>query len=67
VLGGGLAGLACGVALTPLAASIFYGIAPAEPWVAAGAAVAMAVIALVTTYGVVRPWTRLAALELLRR
>jgi hypothetical protein len=33
----------------------------------AGAAVGAAAIVVLTTYGVVRPWTRLAAMDLLRQ
>jgi ABC-type antimicrobial peptide transport system permease subunit len=63
---GAVAGLASGFALMPLATSIFYGIAPVEPVVMAGAALAAALLVVVTTYDVVRPWTRLAAMDLLR-
>jgi hypothetical protein len=51
----------------PLAASIFYGIASVEPAAMSGAACGAAAIVLATTYGVVRPWTRLAAMDLLRQ
>jgi predicted permease len=64
--GGAAVGLASGLALMPLAASVFYGVGPVEPWVMTAAAGGAAVIVLVTTYGVVRPWTRLAAMDLLR-
>jgi putative ABC transport system permease protein len=64
---GALAGLASGFALMPLAASIFYGVAPIEPLAMAGAAAGVAALVLLTTYRVVKPWTRLAAMELLRR
>jgi len=33
----------------------------------AGAAAGVAALVLLTTYDVVRPWTRLAAMDLLRR
>jgi len=65
--GGALGGLASGFAVMPLAASIFYGIAPVEPLAMTGAACGAATIVLLTTYSVVRPWTRLAAMDLLRR
>ena len=64
--GGALAGLASGVALMPIASSIFYGVSPVEPLAMAGAAFGIAVLVLLTTYAVVRPWTRLAAMDLLR-
>jgi len=63
---GVLGGLASGLALMPLAASVFYGIAAVEPLAMAGAACGAAAIVIATTYSVVRPWTRLAAMDLLR-
>lgn len=63
---GAIGGLASGFALMPLAASIFYGVAPVEPMAMAGAAVGVSALVLCTTYRVVRPWTRLAAMDLLR-
>jgi hypothetical protein len=44
---------------------VFYGIAHVEPLAMAGAACGAAAI-VVTTYIVVRPWTRAAAMDLLR-
>ena len=64
---GALGGLASGFAVMPLAASIFYGIAPVEPLAMAGAACGASAIVVITTYGVVRPWTRLTAMDLLRQ
>jgi hypothetical protein len=64
---GALLGLAAGFALTPLSASIFFGVAPVEPAAMAAAAVGVAVLVILTTYHVVRPWTRLAAMDLLRQ
>jgi hypothetical protein len=51
----------------PLTASVFYGIAGVEPLAIAGAASGAAAIVVITTYGVVRPWTRAAAMDLLRQ
>jgi predicted permease len=66
-LAGVAAGLASALTLLPIASSIFYGIGPIEPLVLASVALISAVIALGTTYVVVRPWTQVAALDLLRR
>jgi putative ABC transport system permease protein len=66
-LAGVVAGLAAGLALLPIASSIFYGIGRVEPAVLAGVALVSATITLGTTYLVVRPWTQVAALDLLRR
>jgi putative ABC transport system permease protein len=63
---GALGGLASGLALTPVAASVFYGIARLEPLAVAAAACGAAAIVAATTYSVVRPWTRRAAMDLLR-
>jgi hypothetical protein len=51
----------------PLAASVFFGVASVEPLAMTGAACGAAAIVLVTTYGVVRPWTRMPAMDLLRQ
>jgi putative ABC transport system permease protein len=64
---GTILGLGAALALTPLATSIFYGISPVEPTAIATALLAVAVLTLLTTYAVVKPWTRLAALDLLLR
>lgn len=64
---GALGGLASGFAVMPIAASVFYGIASVEPVVMAGAACGAAAIVMATTYSVVRPWTRMAAMDLLRQ
>ena len=64
--GGAILGLAAGLALTPVSASIFFGIAPVEPLAMAAAAAGVVVLVILTTYNVVRPWTRLAAMDLLR-
>jgi ABC-type antimicrobial peptide transport system permease subunit len=63
---GAAVGLASGFAVMPLAAAIFYGIAPVEPTAIAGAAIAVALMVVLTTYNVVRSWTRMAAMDLLR-
>jgi predicted permease len=65
--GGVVLGLAAGFALTPVSASIFFGVAPVEPAAMAAAALGVATLVILTTYSVVRPWTRLAAMDLLRR
>jgi ABC-type antimicrobial peptide transport system permease subunit len=65
--GGALLGLAAAFALTPLSASIFFGVAPVEPVAMAASATGVAALVVLTTYTVVRPWTRLAAMDLLRR
>jgi ABC-type antimicrobial peptide transport system permease subunit len=64
---GAVVGLGSGLSLLPLASSIFYGIGSTEPIVLVSVALASAAVALATTYMVVRPWTRLAVLDLLRR
>ena len=66
-LAGAVVGLLSGLALLPLASSIFFGIGSIEPLVLLPVACTSAAIALSTTYLVVRPWTRVAVLELLRR
>jgi ABC-type antimicrobial peptide transport system permease subunit len=65
VLAGAVAGLACGLSLLPVASSIFYGIGRIEPIVLGTVALVSAMIALTTAYLVIRPWTRLAARDLL--
>ena len=64
---GALGGVASGFAIMPFAASVFYGIAPVEPVAMAGAAAGAAVIVIVTSYSIVKPWTRMAAMDLLRQ
>jgi predicted permease len=64
---GAAIGLASGFALMPLAAAIFYGIAPVEPLAIGGAVLCVTAVLVLTTYSVVRPWTRLAAMDLLRQ
>jgi ABC-type antimicrobial peptide transport system permease subunit len=63
---GGATGLAAGALLLPLAASIFYGVSPLEPAVLASVTATSLAITLGTTYVVVRPWTRLSAIDVLR-
>ena len=48
-------------------ARLFFGIGSVEPAVIAGAAIGITSIVFITTYAVVRPWTRRPAVELLRR
>ena len=57
-LAGAGVGLLSGLALLPLASSIFFGIGSIEPLVLLPVACTSAAIALATTYLVVRPWTR---------
>jgi len=59
-------GLASGFAVMPLAAAIFYGVAPVEPTAIVGAGLCVAVMVVLTTYNVVRSWTQMAAMDLLR-
>jgi hypothetical protein len=66
-LAGALAGLVIGLALFPVASSIFYGIRPVEPAVLGAVVLVSVAIALGTTYLVVRPWAKLTAIDLLRR
>ena len=66
-LAGLLGGLAIGLALLPVVSSIFYGIRPLEPTVLAGVVFVSVALALGTTFLAVRPWTRLTAIDLLRR
>jgi predicted permease len=63
---GALGGVAAGFAIMPLAASVFYGIARVELLAMVAAASGAAAILILTTYSVVRPWTRIAAMDLLR-
>jgi hypothetical protein len=63
---GAAVGLASGFAMMPLVAAIFYGIAPVEPAAIGGAAVSVAVVVVLTTYSVIRSWTGMAAMDLLR-
>jgi len=65
-LGGAGAGLAAGYLLIPVASAVFMGIGSADPIVLSGVALFSVAIALLTTFVVVRPWTRLTALALLR-
>jgi len=64
---GALVGLLAGFALLPAASSILYGIGPVEPAVLVSVALGSVAMALGTTYLVIRPWTRLTAIDLLRR
>jgi putative ABC transport system permease protein len=64
---GAMIGVAAGSASLPLVTSLFYGIRPVEPMVFAAVAGASVAIALVTAYLAARPWTRMSALEMVRR
>ena len=63
---GAAVGLASGFAMMPLVAAIFYGIAPVEPVAIGGAAVSVAIVVVLTTYSVIRSWTGMAVMDLLR-
>jgi predicted permease len=60
-------GVAAGMALLPLASSIFYGIGSTEPAVVVAVALTSALVALVTTYAVARQWIGLSSAEMLRQ
>jgi len=64
---GAAVGVGAGLALLPLASSIFFGIGAVEPGVLGGVALISMALALATTYVVARPWTRMASVEILRR
>jgi putative ABC transport system permease protein len=60
-------GMAAGAASLPLVASLFYGIRPVEPIVIAEVGCASVAIALVTACLAARPWTRMSAVDMVRR
>ena len=64
---GATVGIGAASASLPLASSLFYGIRPVDPVVVAAVAGASFVIALITAYLAARPWTRMSALDLVRR
>ena len=64
---GAVFGLAGGSASVPLVTSLLYGVRPIEPAVIAAVATATIAIALVTAYLAAKPWTRMSALEMVRR
>jgi putative ABC transport system permease protein len=64
---GATLGVAAGSASLPLVTSLFYGIRPVEPMVVVAVAGASVVVALVTAYRAARPWTRMSALDMVRR
>ncbi len=64
---GTVLGLGAGLALLPLASSIFFGIGAVEPGVVGTVALTSMLVALATTYVVARPWTRMASIDILRR
>jgi predicted permease len=64
---GAVIGVAAGSASLPLVTSLFYGIRPVEPMVFAAVACASVAIALLTAYLAARPWTRMSALDMVRR
>jgi predicted permease len=65
-LAGTTLGVAAGMALLPLASSIFYGIGSSEPAVVVAVALTSALVALFTTYAVARQWIGLSSTEMLR-
>ena len=58
---GAILGMAAGMALLPLASSIFYGIGAVEPLVVSAVAMCSVVVALSTTYLVARQWMGLSS------
>ena len=64
---GATLGVAAGSASVPLVTSLLYGIRPVEPMVIAAVACASAAIALATACLAARPWTRMSALDMVRR
>lgn len=64
---GATLGVAGGSASVPLVTSILYGIRPVEPIVIVAVAIASVAVALVTAYIAAKPWTRMSALEMVRR
>ena len=60
VIGAAL-GVGAGVALLPLASSIFFGITAVEPGVLGAVALISMALSLTTTYVVARPWTQMAS------
>jgi hypothetical protein len=51
----------------PIVSSAFYGIQPLEVGVLAAVAIFNLTIALTISYIVVRPWTRMSAMEVVRQ
>jgi predicted permease len=66
-LAGAACGVAAGMALLPLASSIFYGIGPVEPVVIGVVALTSVMVAVATTYAVARQWMGLSSIEMLRQ
>jgi ABC-type antimicrobial peptide transport system permease subunit len=64
---GATLGAGAGMALLPLAASIFYGIGAIEPVVIGLVSIVSIMVALATTYAVARQWMGLSSIEMLRR
>ena len=63
---GAILGMAAGMALLPLASSIFYGIGAVKPLVVSAVAMCSVVVAFSTTYLVARQWIGLKPVEMLR-
>jgi predicted permease len=66
-LSGAAIGVALSLAARPIVASLFYGIRPVEPMVLATVVTTCVVLAIATAYLAARPWTRMSALEMVRR
>ena len=64
---GAILGVASGMALLPLASSIFYGIGGVEPLVITAVGMSSVAVALATTYLVARQWMELSSVEMLRQ
>jgi ABC-type antimicrobial peptide transport system permease subunit len=66
-LSGAAIGVALSLAVRPIVASLFYGIRPVEPLVFVTVVTTCIVLAIATAYLAARPWTRMSALDMVRR
>jgi predicted permease len=66
-LSGAAIGVALSLAAQPIVGSLFYGIRPVEPLVIATVTTTCVMLAIATAYLAARPWTRMSALEMVRR
>lgn len=64
---GATIGVLVSLALQPIVASLFYGIRPVETLVIATVMTVSVSMAMATAYVAARPWTRMSALEMVRR
>jgi hypothetical protein len=64
---GAVLGVAAGSALLPVVSSLFFGIRSVEPVVITAVVGASIAMSLITAYIAARPWTRMSALDLVRR